>query len=162
MPLIAHSPLLTTANRKPAALLEAPTVRHGSSGDLAGIADLFREQLDREPSLRLIEEALESFPSAVAVSEGYVTGFAYCGYMAPDLVELMNITVHAGCRSTGVGTAMLKLVEGLLVPEAKAVMLTNSTLYSDGKRPATNFYLRNGYALVASTGSTNMFWKDLT
>lgn len=30
------------------------------------------------------------------------------------------------------------------------------------KAPATLFYLRNGYALRALTGSTNMFWKDLT
>jgi N-acetylglutamate synthase-like GNAT family acetyltransferase len=136
-------------------------VRPGSVHDLPGIADLFKEQLGREPNLQLIEEALGSFPSAVAVSEGRVVAFAYCGYMAPDLVELMNITVHAGLRSSGVGTAMLQMVESLLAPETRAVMLTNSTLYSDGKRPATEFYLRNGYALVASTGSTNMFWKEL-
>jgi N-acetylglutamate synthase-like GNAT family acetyltransferase len=143
------------------AVISAFEVRPGSSDDLGAIAELFREQLGREPDKRLIEEALRRFPSAVAVHAGRVVGFAYCGYMAPDLVELMNITVHARLRSAGVGTAMLELLESLLAPKTKAVMLTNSSLYSEGKRSATGFYLRSGYRLVATTGATNMFWKEL-
>lgn len=140
---------------------EATTVRPGSPEDLDGIAALFLDQLGRAPNVGLIEEALRTFPSAVAVSGEGAAGFAYCGYMAPDLVEIMNITVHAGLRSAGTGTAMLRLLEAQLADRTKAVMLTNSVLYEVGKRPATSFYLRNGYTIVASTGATNMFWKDL-
>lgn len=138
-------------------------IRKGKHSDIADIADLFREQLFREPNDSLIIDALRSYPSVVVYYENRIVGFAYCGYMAPDLLELMNITVHSDHRSTGVGTRILDELHNQVAKNYSALMLTNSILYSadDTKKPATNFYLRNGYQLVASTGSTNVFWKLL-
>lgn len=139
------------------------TIRKGEYSDIAEITHLFREQLLREPNESLIIDALRSYPSVMAYHGDKLVGFAYCGYMAPDLLELMNITVHSDHRATGVGSLMLNCLHSDIAKNYAAVMLTNSILYSaDGKkRAATNFYLRNGYQLVASTGSTNMFWKLL-
>ena len=138
-------------------------LRTGTINDIPDICRLFTEQLFREPNLPLIEDALRSYPSVVAYVGEKLVGFAYCGYMAPDLIELMNITIHSDYRSRGLGTEILEFLDAEAVKKYAAIMLTNSTLYSaDGhKKPATNFYLRNGYELVASTGGTNMFWKLL-
>lgn len=139
-------------------------IRKGEYSDIADIAHLFREQLFREPNDSLIVDALRAYPSVVAYAEDKLVGFAYCGYMAPDLLELMNITVHADHRAAGVGSLILSHLHSEVAKEYAAMMLTNSILYSadSNKRAATNFYLRNGYQLVASTGSTNMFWKLLS
>lgn len=134
---------------------------------LPDIMSLFKDQLRRNPNEALIADALQNYPSIVAYAgdskEGTIVGFAYCGYMAPDLLELMNITVHADYRSTGVGSLMLRTLEDQLRKDYTAIMLTNSILYSDdgSKKPVTDFYLRNDYQLVATTGETNMFWKLL-
>lgn len=139
-------------------------VRDATTGDIPGIASLFTQQLNRVPNTTLIEDAVANYPSAVAVgTDGKTIGFAYCGYMAPDLLELMNITVHSEYRSSGLGTRILQHVEAKVFEERAALMLTNSALYTgDGeKRSASNFYLRNGYSIVASTGATNLFWKSV-
>lgn len=140
------------------------TIRKGEYSDIADIARLFKEQLFRSPNESLIIDALRSYPSIVVHLEGELIGFAYCGYMAPDLLELMNITVHSDYRAAGVGSLILNHLHAEIAKDYSAIMLTNSVLYSTDstKRAATNFYLRNGYQLVASTGSTNMFWKLLT
>ena len=138
------------------------TVRSGNVEDLPGIESLFLNALHREPNSRLIADALNDYPSTVAShSTGTIIGFAYCGYMSPDLLELMNITVHSDHRSTGVGTRTLNHIESSVFENYEAIMLTNSVAYKDDgtKRSASNFYLRNGYTLIASTGATNMFWK---
>lgn len=138
-------------------------IRTGSVSDLSGIAELFREQLSREPNETLIVDALRSYPSVVVYCNDTLIAFAYCGYMAPDLLEIMNIAIHSGHRSTGLGSLMLDRLHSNIATDYSAVMLTNSVLYTEGssKRAATNFYLRNGYSIVASTGATNMFWKSL-
>ena len=143
--------------------MENYTIRKGEYSDILDIAELFREQLFREPNDSLIIDALRSYPSVVSYHENKLIGFAYCGYMAPDLLELMNITVHADHRSSGVGTQLLDVLHSEVAKNYAAIMLTNSILYSaDGiKKAATNFYLRSGYQLVASTGATDMFWKLL-
>lgn len=139
-------------------------IRKGNTNDLPAIITLFKEQLLRDPNEQLITDALRSYPSVVVHHHNEIVGFAYCGYMAPDLLELMNITVHTKHRASGVGSLMLQNLHAQAVSNYAAIMLTNSVLYTTDskKRAATNFYLRNGYELVASTGSTNMFWKLLT
>lgn len=139
-------------------------IRNGEYRDIADIAHLFKEQLFREPNDSLIVDALRAYPSVVSYYEDKLVGFAYCGYMAPDLLELMNITVHSDHRAAGVGSFMLSHLHSEVSKEYAAIMVTNSILYpaNSNKRAATNFYLRNGYQLVASTGSTNMFWKLLS
>lgn len=144
--------------------MENYNIRKGEYTDIRDVLGLFSEQLFRDPDETLVFDALHSYPSVVAYHEGKLIGFAYCGYMAPDLLELMNITVHSDYRSTGVGTEILNALHIDVAKNYAAIMLTNSVLYSadGGKKAATNFYIRNGYQLVASTGATNMFWKLLT
>lgn len=138
-------------------------VRLGSLKDAGFIIARYEDILGRRPNAEYIRQALANYPSSVAYHQDVLVGFAYCGFMAPDVLELANISLHKDYRSSGVGTELLKILETEVSKEYKALLLTNSALYGEtsGKRAATNFYLRNGYQLIAGTNSTNLFWKNL-
>lgn len=140
------------------------SIREATDRDTEAVCQLFEVQLRRRPNESLIEAALLDAPSALAFDEGRLVGFLYCGYMAPDVMEVMNILVADTARQSGIGTMMLRYIEQKMPPEISALMLANSTLYPEiqgGKLPATAFYLRNGYSIVAETEFTRIFWKKL-
>jgi len=138
-------------------------VRSGQPFDWDIIINGFKDILRREPNASYIREVTQKYPSVVVMDGERFIGFAYCGFMSPDVLELANIALHNDYRNSGIGSQMLQRLEAEASQNYKAVMLTNSTLYGNeaGKREATNFYLKNGYRLVACTDSTNLFWKDL-
>lgn len=147
------------SNDKPTSIV----VRSGEPFDWDIIINGFRVILGREPNAAYIREVTQKYPSVVALDRERLIGFAYCGFMSPDVLELANIALHAHYRNSGVGSQMLSRLEAEVSKNYNALMLTNSTLYGNvaGKREATNFYLKNGYKLVACTENTNLFWKDL-
>lgn len=134
--------------------------RTGNKNDAIDVLIAFELFLNRQGDKEYIEHALQSYPSALVFKDDALIGFAYCGYMAPDLLELANISLHPDTRNSGVGTQLLKFLEREVSKRYHAILLTNSDLYA-GKRNARNFYLKNGYRLIAGTGKTNLFWKDL-
>ena len=140
------------------------SIREATGTDTEQICQLFEAQLHRRPNASLIQAALLEAPSALAFDEENLVGFLYCSYMAPDVMEIMNILVADTARQSGIGTLMLKSIETKMPTEISALMLANSTLYPDvagGKRSPTSFYLRNGYSIIAETGPTRIFWKKL-
>lgn len=140
------------------------SIREATSADTKRVCRLFATQLHREPNESLVEAALVDAPSALAFEGEALVGFLYCGYMAPDVMEIMNILVSDSARQRGTGTMMLRFIEQRMPRQISALMLANSTLYPEaegGKLPATSFYLRNGYSIIADTGATRIFWKSL-
>jgi len=139
-------------------------VRTACDGDLPAIFALFRDELGREPTPALTTVWVRDFPSAVAEDDEALVGFAYAKRFAPDVLELANIVVSADRRGAGLGQLLLAHVEATAVADYGGIILTNSDLYADGKtakRPATAFYLRAGFELLAATAATRMFYKAL-
>lgn len=136
------------------------SIRKGTSSDALDVCESFQLFLNRPGDITYIKNALEKYPSALAFSGDMLIGFAYCGFMSPDLIELANISLHPEARNSGVGTKLLQFLEEEAAQSYDAILLTNSDLY-EGKRNASNFYIRNRYRLVAGTGKTKLFWKDL-
>jgi N-acetylglutamate synthase-like GNAT family acetyltransferase len=141
----------------------SPTVFLGTVNDTELVIEAFTVILGREPNQEYIRDAIVNYPSVLATENGKVIGFAYCGFMSPDLLELANIAIHPQYQNFGLGSKILCRLEEEVAYKYDAIMLTNSTLYGEtnGKRNASNFYLENGYTLVANTANTNLFWKSL-
>jgi GNAT superfamily N-acetyltransferase len=135
-------------------------------GDLEAVAALFRAELGREPDLERLTGWTSAHPAAVleelAPSGRVLVGFAYsCGF-APDVLELANIVVSARLRGCGAGSRLLEHLAHLARVSYAAIILVNSDLYaSAGKRDASSFYERAGYERVATTPSTQVFFKQL-
>lgn len=137
------------------------TIRTAAESDISTIEIAFREFLGRAANVAYITEAVKNYPSALIFHYDMLIGFSYCGFMAPDVLEIANIALHPQWRNSGIGSDLLAFLEAEIAKEYKAVLLTNSNLYA-GKRNAANFYLTNGYSLVAGTCETNLFWKNLS
>lgn len=140
------------------------SIRTATGEDTEQVCRLFEAQLLRPPNASLIKTALIEAPSALAFDGETLVGFLYCGFMAPDVVEVMNILVADDARQSGVGSMMLMSIERNMPSTVVALMLVNSMLYPDvkgGKLSATSFYLKNGYSVIAETGATRVFWKNL-
>lgn len=135
-------------------------IRKGTESDATNVSEAFQMFLGRTGDISYIKNSLTKYPSALAFKNEKLIGFAYCGFMSPDLIELANIALHPQERNAGIGTKLLQFIEDEASKNYDAILLTNSELY-EGKRNASNFYTRNRYRLVAGTGQTNLFWKDL-
>lgn len=137
--------------------------RSANLEDVSAIIELFEQELQRKANHAYIYEAVSNYPSALAFDDNFLIGFTYCGYMAPDVLELANIVVAKAYREQNIGTDLLKYTERLASVQAQAILLTNSSLYGsqNGKRNAENFYLRNGYTQIRMTEATNFYWKSL-
>lgn len=147
-----------------AARAGAMTLRRGTEADAPAVCALLATQLLRDPDLNLVAQRLSDAPSALAFDGDALVGFAYCGAWAPDIMELLNILVADTHRSRGLGSRLLGVVEGEMPSGVRGILLENSDLHGTalgGKRPATSFYLANGYSAIADTGATRVFWKGL-
>lgn len=127
------------------------------------MADLFRRELRRPPNEELIASCIDEWPAAILLSGDELIGFAYTRRFAPDVLELLNIVVAESHRSRGLGGLLLKEIEESASEYFAAVVLINSDGYEGAptQRPATNFYVRNGYELIQRTSLTRVFWKSL-
>lgn len=135
-------------------------IRPGTIEDTDQVVEAFGVFLQRQGSSEYIRNALSKYPSAMAFYGDELVGFAYCGFMAPDLLELANISLHPDYRGLGIGTQLLEFLESEVAKNYSAIMLTNSKLYGN-PISAENFYLDNGYTLLAGTEKTNLYWKNL-
>lgn len=136
------------------------TIRPANENDIELIEQAFQEFLGRVGNPAYIRDAVKDYPSALLFHNDDLIGFSYCGFMAPDVLEIANISLHPNWRGQGLGSRLLVFLENEVANKYDAVLLTNSDLYKD-KRNATNFYLANGYTLAAGTSQTNLFWKSL-
>ncbi|WP_179953131.1 GNAT family N-acetyltransferase [Desulfobotulus mexicanus] len=138
-------------------------LRRANSGDTTAIVNLFRDISDKELDAQRIESCIDKYPSVLALRGAKLVGFIYSSSFAPDILELLNIAVLEAQRDSGVGSMMLSELERQSSQKYRAIILVNSVLYPSKKtkKLASNFYLKNGYNLVHTTGSTNVFIKDL-
>jgi GNAT superfamily N-acetyltransferase len=102
------------------------------------------------------------YPSVVAEIKNELVGFAYSKRWAPDIAELSNIFIHPHYRDKGIGSQLLNLLETKLATDYAAIVAENSMLYQlkDDKRPAKEFYLRNGWQIAFETKITTVFYKQ--
>lgn len=115
-------------------------------------------------SIRL-ESSLAMFPSAVVYDDARLVAFAYTFSFAPDFYELANIYIDDAHQGNGLGGRLLESIESRAKAKGiKGFILTNSFLNeSDGRKVSPeNFYLRNGYKIVADTGPTKVFIKQFS
>lgn len=131
--------------------------------DIEAMAKLIRTELEREPNTPYMKECLEKgYPSIVMRDGERMIGFVYGHRFAPDIIEVSNVLIARDYRNKDLGSRMLSQFEELASEKWKSAILVNSTLYEGvDKRPATNFYQKNGYELAHSTGETNVFVKAL-
>lgn len=113
-------------------------------------------------SIRL-EHSLAQFPSAVVYDEDKLVGFAYTFSFAPDFYELANIYIHEDYQGQNLGARLMDSIEGRAKAKGiKGFILTNSFLNEaeKPKKSPENFYIRQGYEVVADTGHTKVFVKQ--
>jgi GNAT superfamily N-acetyltransferase len=136
-------------------------IAQANPSDGERIIQLYRRGSGRELDLKRLMGYIESLPSAVAYAESSIVGFAFCTPFAPDIVELGNIFVDENWRSQGLGGKLLQLIESQAGGRFHSIVASNSMHYKGvaGKRPATNFYARNGYEQIWTTGMTRIFAK---
>lgn len=139
--------------------MEHVKIEAASINDAAEISCLYGQggQYD-DASLSFVSQCIETYPSAIARTQDTLVGFAYTKRFAPDILEIENIYVAASYRNKTVGHALLQLIESEASNHYKGLIPINSSLYV---RPATAFYIKNGYSLVFQTGDSNVFAKNL-
>jgi GNAT superfamily N-acetyltransferase len=140
-----------------------PSIAPTQPEHLPGIFALYRRYLAREPNEARIAMHASQFPSAVLTLGEQVVGFVFTVDFAPDVLELANILIDPAHRLHGHGERLMAYVEAASKADFSSIILVNSMLYTSAeqKRPATRFYLRLGYRLIAETQYTNIFYKDL-
>ena len=139
-------------------------LRRANSGNTTGIISLFKDVSDKELNAKRVKSCIDEYPSVLALRNGKLVGFIYPSLFAPDILELLNIAVQEVHRYSGVGSMMLSELENQSSQKYSAIILVNSFLYpfKETRKLASEFYSKNGYNLVHTTGSTNVFIKNLT
>lgn len=140
------------------------SIRYAIVGDAEEIAKLYWRAMLSIERLGLIRLAIHQYPAYVAELSDQLVGFAYSRPFAPDILEIDNLFVDENYRGEQIGTRLLLSVEAEASKQYASIILVNSELYDNAvvdKKPATKFYLRNGYSLIASTGPTRVFTKSL-
>jgi ribosomal protein S18 acetylase RimI-like enzyme len=132
-----------------------------SKEDIRHIVKLYSEHSNSSISINRLNQLIQDYPSVVVSRQDRIIGFAYCGRFAPDVLELMNIFVHKEFRYRGIGQKLILEIEKRVFHTYKGIILVNSLLYEvkDVKKLAKTFYKRNGYHLLMTTGSTNIYGK---
>ena len=127
-------------------------IRSGTKEDVYGIAKLYFEGTGRiisRPNLRI---DLEDYPSAVAISNGEIVGFAYLCHFSHGVVRLDNLYVRADMRSHGLGQKLMKHLEKHMPKQHQYMILDNSLKYEypNGapKKSARKFYERLGFETI--------------
>lgn len=131
--------------------------------EIVDLISFFKFHTGRELSKKRVIEAVRSFPSCIGIIDNEIVGFAYTLSFAPDILELANIYVAPKYRNSFYGTSILFFLENDSILDFQGIILVNTSLIEneDEKRPALNFYIRNGYNLIASTDSSKVFYKKL-
>lgn len=138
-------------------------LRAGSTADVEPIITLYEAETGRHLAVERLRGFLEQLPSAVAWANSRLIGFGFCIPLASDIAQLGNIFVAEDWRNQGVGSALLRLVEGGCKGSFHTILLCNSMHGSvfRGKRSAAHFYRRNGFLEIWSTGPTQVYAKIL-
>lgn len=133
------------------------------SEDLDELSEMYKVYSGTGLRMEMVRQSIKQFPSSVALAQGNFVGFAYCLRLAPDVLELANIYVTAAHQGQGrVGLALLNHIIETASDRWAAVIAANSFLKITmvEKRDPTSFYARNGFAVIAQTEHTKIFWRQ--
>lgn len=135
-------------------------VREGTTDDAEDIIALYLGESGFMIKHDRLIDYLGTLPSAVARIGSGLVGFAFCVPCSRDIVEIGNILVKNGYRGSGLGRRLIVVLEAAAF-KFHSLIAINSMLYDTipGKRSAANFYLRNGFTRLWTTGPTNVYAK---
>lgn len=140
--------------------------RSGGPGDVAAIADLIERENHRAADAGRIARRLAGLPSVVVYDGPALVAFIHARRFSPDIVELSNMVVAHRHRRRGIGSAVVSMLEPLLVEAGfRAAIFVNCRLHegtSDARVVAArSFWLRMGYEICFATGGSAVFVKTL-
>jgi GNAT superfamily N-acetyltransferase len=103
----------------------------------------------------------QTLPTWSVWDAGEPVGFYYTLRFTQDILKLVHIFVPHSARRQGVGTAMLTQLFEIMPQPFTGVIAANSMLYQtrETKVDPEPFYARNGFATIANTNETKVFWK---
>lgn len=139
-------------------------VRPATGGDVDAIAALRVSVLGWDRRDRYVRAAITHGHATVAhTSAGEPVGFRYQHALTPDTLGDGLLLVTPPWRGRGVGRALVTSFEATAdVRWALSVVLNTDLLVAaTDKPPATGFWVRMGYQLVAQTPGTRLLVKSL-
>lgn len=141
---------------------EAVVLRSIGVDDFGALNDIYRPYSGRDIAAKRVAEALSLYPSVAATRGGRILGFCYCFRFAPDIIELANIFVARAHRQDGLGSKILRRLLDQICDPIQAIVAVNSALNetTEEKSSPDNFYLRNGFSIVAATEKSTVYWWD--
>lgn len=140
--------------------------RAGSSVDVEAIATLIERENNRPADRDRIARRLAGLPSVVVYDGAELVAFIHVRRFSPDIVELSNMVVARRHRRSGIGSAVVAMLEPRLVAAGyRAAIFVNCRLHpgtSDARVVAARaFWLRMGYEICFATGGSAVFVKTL-
>ncbi|MGV6830526.1 MAG: GNAT family N-acetyltransferase [bacterium] len=140
------------------------TVVPATEADVKDIVALFFRGRFRRLDHQIVKSRITNFPAIVAKNGHKLIGFVFSVSFAPDIIEMKNIYISKKYRGLGIGNQLIEAFEEKASENYAGIILLNSRLYKrtlESKKSAKDFYLRNQYQLVASTGETSIYYKAL-
>lgn len=148
-------------------------IRCATRADAAGAWRTFQNHLnwinvwhqnDQVVQRRLNQDRIETlfgiYPSAVAVHDDVIVGFAASEIRDIGVLEVMNLYVDDPFRKEGIGTAMLKLLEDQCrAGGVHTIVAFGSSQYYPGKRLPTGVFGSAGYDIITLTPRTEMYMR---
>ena len=141
-------------------------LRPGRPDDTEAIAALIERDNHRPADRAEIRRLLAAHPSMVAHEGGALAGFVYSRPFSPDILELRNMAVAAGCRRRGVGRRIAEAIETEVRRRGyHAVIGANCWLHQGSSREraaaARAFWLRMGWRIIFATDGSVVLAKWL-
>lgn len=132
--------------------------------DVANIVRLIEAETSRYVSKRYISSLISNnkYPTGVAYDGNTLVGFYICGEFTPDMLELESIYVTKQYRSNGIGSKLLRHMEESISDDWNGVMFDDVSIHGGAnKRQISNFYLNQGFKIIAIAGQSRTFYKSV-
>lgn len=139
------------------------TIRKAGPDDLEVFKRLVQEETGLTPNPLMLDR-LTNYPSVAAEVEGVVIGLVYTVKFTQDILQMAQILVVPEYRNKGIGEKLVQHLESIVEEPYVSMIVTNTDTYPsqrEKKKPATAFYLRNEYHIIAETDDSRVFYKVL-
>lgn len=138
-------------------------IRVATAADVEGIGELFESLYGKDADRDEIQTRLLRGHAVVAMVNQHLIGYRLQTRLGPELLGDGSILVLEELQGRGLGAALVEFFEKSVPDIWKLSLVINSDLYATRrKKPdATSFWLRCGYRLVANSGATRVFVKEL-
>ena len=118
--------------------------------------------IQRRLSADYTNQVFRQYPSAAALVDDKIVGFAITERRELGVLEIVNFYVDDVYRGRGVGSKLLEAVEAQCRERGfHTVVSFASTLYYDGKQLPENLFRRLGYIVTDLTRNTQMYIRQV-